>query len=185
MPNHHQLTGIYVKNHIKIIYMKRPAQLFMVLLCLVTSMYSCSKTGATGATGATGTANVMYSNWSNLNMSFNTSDSAYEQTITADSLTQAVLDSGLVLSYIKYTSTAGATQVESADTYMEEVLALKSIKLYSYNYDFTGVPFRYILIHGGANLGNRSAASSVLLQGHTREEWKSMSYDQVIAALEK
>jgi len=165
--------------------MKRSAQLFVVLVCFVTGMYSCSKTGATGATGATGTANVLYSNWSNLSMSFNSSDSAYEQTITADSLTQAVLDSGLVLSYIKYTNTAGATQVENANTYMEDVLALKSIKLYSYTFDFTGVPFRYIIIHGGSSIGDRSSASSALLQGHTREEWKSMSYDQVIAWLQK
>lgn len=163
--------------------MKRSVQLFIVLSGFIIGLYSCSKTGATGATGATGTANVMYSKWNNLNMSYNSSDSAYEQTITADSLTQAVLDSGLVLSYIKYTNSSGATQVESASTYMEEVLALKSIKLYSYIYDFTGVPFRYIIIHGGTSIGNRSSASSTLIQGHTREEWKSMPYEQVTALL--
>jgi len=165
--------------------MKRLAQVFIILSGFIIGLYGCSKTGATGATGATGTANVMYSNWNNLNMSFNSSDSAYEQTITVDSLTQAVLDSGLVLSYIKYTNTAGETQVENTSTYMEDVLALKSIKLYSYTYDFTGVPFRYIIIHGGTNIANRSSASSTLIQGHTREEWKSMRYEQVTALLGK
>jgi hypothetical protein len=163
--------------------MKRLAPLFIIISGCIIGLYSCSKTGATGAAGATGTANVMYSNWNNLSMSFNSSDSAYEQTIAADSLTQAVLDSGLVLSYIKYTNAAGQTQVENTDTYMEEVLGLKSIKLYSYAYDFTGVPFRYIIIHGGTDIGNRSSASSALIQGHTRREWKSMSYEQVTVLL--
>jgi hypothetical protein len=91
------------------------------------------------------------------------------------------LDSGLILIYIKYTSAAGDTQVESAGTYMEAVFGLKNIKLYSYNYDFTGVRFRYIIIHGGSSIANRTSASSGLIQGYTREEWKLMSYEQVTA----
>ena len=161
--------------------MSRSVKSLSVLLLLVTVTYSCTKTGATGATG---TANVQYSSWTNLNMTYNTADSMYEQTITADSITQAVLDSGLVLSYIKYTNTAGATQVESASTFMREILGLKSIALYSYYYDFTDVPYRYIIIHGGSGAGNRlPATSQLLIQGHTKEEWQSMSYGQVTALM--
>ncbi|MFT3935050.1 MAG: hypothetical protein QM726_15595 [Chitinophagaceae bacterium] len=157
----------------------------ILLLSAIIGLNSCTKTGATGATGATGTANVMYSNWANLRMTYNGDDSAYEQTIAADSITQAVLDSGLVLCYIKYTNSSGATQVESASTYMEDVLALNSIQLYSYVYDFTGVPFRYIIIHGGTNVGSRLSSTASLIQGHTAAEWKAMTYDQVIAALKE
>lgn len=164
--------------------MSRSVKFLSVLLLLATVIYSCTKTGATGANGATGTANVQYSNWTNLNMTYNTADSMYEQTITADSITQAVLDSGLVLSYIKYTNAAGATQVESAGTFMREILGLKSIALHSYYYDFTDVPYRYIIIHGGSGAGNRlQAATQLLIQGHTKEEWQAMSYEQVTALL--
>src|SRR5450631_636369 len=97
--------------------------LLAALLFTLAALYSCSKTktGATGARGAVGTANVMYSSWNALKMTYNSTDTAYEQTITADSITQAVLDSGLVLCYIKYVNSSNQTQVESADTYMEEV----------------------------------------------------------------
>ena len=151
------------------------SKLLLVAACvMIAGLYSCSKTGATGATGpagTNGTANVMYSSWASLTMSFNSTDSAYEQTITADSITQAVLDSGLVLSYIKYTNSSGQIQVENASNYIEEVYGLKSITLYSYTYDFTGTPFRYIIIHGGAGLtSGRLSTSSTLLQGYTKEE---------------
>ena len=164
--------------------MSRSVKIFSVLVLLAATTYSCTKTGATGATGATGTANVLYSAWAPLSMTYNEADSMYEQTIQADSLTQAVLDSGLVLSYIKYTNTAGATQVESAGTFMREILGLKSIALYSYYYDLTDVPYRYIIIHGGAAAGNRLAAGTQpLLQGHTKEEWQAMRYEQVVSLL--
>lgn len=166
--------------------MKKKSRFAIIVLVLVMVVTACTKkgdTGATGATGAKGTANVMYSSWASLKMSYNSTDSAYEQTITADSITQAVLDSGLVLTYIKYTNTAGQTQVESADTYMQTVLGLKSIQLYSYLYDLTGVPFRYIVVQGGTPIGGRVAAGADLVQGYTREEWKAMSYQQVLDRL--
>jgi hypothetical protein len=168
----------------KSICMNQSKLFLAALFAIVTGLYSCSKTGNTGATGATGTANVLYSNWSALNMTYNLTDSAYEQTITADSVTQAVLDSGLVLCYIKYTNAASQTQVESADSSMETVLGVKSITLYSYTYNFTGTDFRYIVVHGGVNINGRSAAPSATIRGYTKAEWKAMSYDKVVAVLE-
>ncbi len=159
------------------------AALVLSLIVIITSCTKKGDPGATGATGAKGTANVMYSSWASLKMSYNSTDSAYEQSITADSITQSVLDSGLVLTYIKYTNSAGQTQVESADTYMETVLGLKSIQLYSYVYDLTGVPFRYIVVQGGTPLGGRLAAGNSLIQGFTKEEWKAMTYEVVLERL--
>lgn len=164
--------------------MKQASRLMFIYLILLILASGCTKKGDTGATGAKGTANVMYSSWASLKMSYNSTDSAYEQTITADSITQSVLDSGLVLTYIKYTNSAGQTQVENADTYMETVLGLKSIQLYSYVCDLTGVPFRYIVIQGGTALsGGRLAAGTDLVQGFTRAEWKAMPYEQVLSKL--
>ncbi len=167
--------------------MSRSKLLFLAVSVMIAGFYSCTKTGATGATGpagTNGTANVMYSGWASLSMSFNPTDSAYEQTIAADSITQAVLDSGLVLSYINYTNSSGQMQVENASNYVEEVYGLKTITLYSYTYDFTGTPFRYIIIHGGAGIASgRLSTSSALLQGYTKEEWKAMTYEKVTALL--
>lgn len=163
--------------------MNRVKGICIAMALLLAGLYGCTKkgdTGAAGATGATGTANVMYSGWQTLNMSFNADDSAYEQTIVADSITQAVLDSGLVLSYIKYTNASNVQQVESASTYMQEILSLKAINLYSYYYDLSGVPFRYIVVKGGAAINGRLSNT---LQGYTKEAWKAMSYDEVVSIL--
>lgn len=163
--------------------MKQKSRFMFFAVLFVVFITACTKKGDTGATGAKGTANVMYSSWASLKMSYNSTDSAYEQTITADSITQSVLDSGLVLTYIKYTNSAGQSRVESADTYMQTVLGLKSIQLYSYVYDLTGVPFRYIVVQGGTPLGGRLAAGSDLIQGFTKAQWKAMTYEEVLGRL--
>jgi len=158
-------------------------KIFIALVFIMSALFSCTKKGDTGAAGATGTANVMYTSWSPLSMTYNSTDSAYEQTITADSITQAVLDSGLVLSYIKYTNSSSQVQVENAGNYMEEVYGLQSINLYSYGYDYTGVSFRYVIIHGGSNITGRLADTSTLIRGYTKKEWQAMPYDKVMALL--
>ncbi len=164
--------------------MSRTKVVFVAVLFIVAGLYGCSKNGNTGATGATGTANVLYSSWNALSMTFNSTDSAYEQNITADSITQAVLDSGLVLSYIKYTNAANQPQVENAGNYMEEVYGVQNIQLYSYTYDYTGIAFRYIVIHGGTSIAGRlSGSSSTLINGYTKAQWQAMSYDKVISLL--
>ncbi len=80
------------------------------LLALVTivtfGITSCSKTGDTGPagpTGPTGPDSVFSSAWIVLAPSGyinDNSDSAYEQTIPAASITKAILDSGVILSYV-------------------------------------------------------------------------------------
>jgi len=154
---------------------------------MVAGLYSCSKeAGATGATGATGTANVMHSGWTTLRMSYNSTDSAYEQTLAADSITQAVLDSGVVIGYIEYTNSASQTQVENASSYMEEVFGVGSVHLYSAYYDLTGANYRYIIIPGGgAMVAGRSANAANTIQGYTKAQWQAMTYEQVMALLKK
>ena len=166
--------------------MSRLKGVLMAVSFAIAALYGCSKTGNTGATGATGTANVMYSTWAVLSMTYNAGDSTFEQTIAADSITQAVLDSGIVLSYIKYSNSSNEVQVENAANYMEEVYGLKSISLYSSNYDYTGVSFRYVVVHGGTGISSgRLSAASNLLQGYTKAEWQSMPYKKAMAILGK
>src|SRR5947209_15618036 len=83
---------------------------------------ACKKgdTGPAGAQGPAGTANVKYSSWNQLSMTDVFADSSYEQTIKADSITQAILDSGVVVTYMKYTDpSTQVTNVVNAENYMD------------------------------------------------------------------
>jgi hypothetical protein len=150
----------------------------------LVSIQGCSK-GSTGATGANGTANVQYSSWAALAMTYSAADSAYKETIAADSVSQAVLDSGIVLCYIKYTNTAGQLQVENASVYIEIVLGVKTITLYSYTYNYTGVNFRYVIIPGGTKINGRTIADATTIQGYTKAQWQAMPYDSVMKLIGK
>jgi len=163
--------------------MRKSKLLLAAMLFMVAGFYSCTKEGTTGATGATGTANVMYSNWAALRMTYNSTYTEYDQTIQADSITQGILDSGLVLSYLKIES-GGQSLVVNAGIYMQEILSVGAIDLYS-SVDFTGSYYRYIIIPAGVNISGRVASSSNTIRGYTKEEWKAMSYEQVEALLDK
>lgn len=73
-------------------------------------LVSCSKTGDTGPAGPAGTANVMYSNWVNTNPWVPSTTSAgygkrtYYFDLAAQQVTQAVIDGGTVLVYVKFIS---------------------------------------------------------------------------------
>ena len=149
-----------------------------VILCSSLIFISCKKgdTGPAGAQGPAGTANVKYSSWNELSMSFVFSDSLYEQTIKADSITQGVLDSGVVMTYMKYVNSSNQTTVVNAETYMGVEFNLGKINLYS-NYDFSGFSFRYVIIPGGVKAGQRSGSA---ISGYTKEQLKNMSYEHVL-----
>ncbi|MBD0367308.1 MAG: hypothetical protein ICV53_14545, partial [Flavisolibacter sp.] len=102
--------------------------------------------------------------------------------IKADSLTQAVLDSGTVLTYIKITNTTTNTaSIVNADKYMDIIFSVGNIGLYSY-YNFTGLQFRYIIIPGGVRAGRLAAG---VLQTYTKEQLRAMSYEEVMQLLER
>ena len=151
--------------------------IFIVSLGAVLCI-SCNKdnTVVTGPTGATGRANVKYSGWNTLSMQFSSGDSLYEQTIKVDSLTQPILDSGIVLTYLK--SNSSPTQIVNANAYMDEVYSVGSINLYS-SYDYSGFSYRYIIIPGGVSIKNARVAASAL-QIYTKKQPKEMSYEDVI-----
>jgi hypothetical protein len=165
--------------------MSKTKSVLAAIIIVSSIIYGCSKpsNGSPGATGAKGTANVMYSSWSSLAMTYNTTDSAYEQTIVANAITQPILDSGMVLCYIKYSGSSNQVQVENANAYMETVFGLNSIALYSYVYDFTGISFRYIVVPGGVPITGRTAYTPGNIQGYTRAQWNAMPYEKAIAII--
>src|SRR5437588_3703553 len=88
-----------------------------ILLLSSLLFFSCKKgdtgpAGPAGPRGVAGSPNVKYSSWQTLNMTFSTTDSIYEETIKIDSLTKPILDSGVILTYLKYTDpNTGVTQI--------------------------------------------------------------------------
>lgn len=155
----------------------------LLLLCLLVGCIgymSCSKDGTAGPKGDPGTANVIHSPWINLNLAFDKTDSIYYQTITAPGITQNILDSGVVLSYLGISSNGQTTVVNAATYFQEEDYNVGSITLYSY-YAYTGVQYRYVIIPGGV-AGGRSKG---LLSSYTKKDLEAMPYDDVIALLKR
>lgn len=167
--------------------MQKSGLISSVLLLSVVLFFSCSKgdTGPAGTNGTNGNANVIYSGWNNLAMNLlaSTPDSVYGQDITADSLTQSIIDSGVVLTYIKIVDPdTRQISIVNAGSYMEEFFSAKTISLYS-SYNFSGLGFRYVLIPGGTKSGRVTASGISIIQGYTKEQWQAMKYEQVIALL--
>jgi hypothetical protein len=137
----------------------------------------CKKgdTGPAGAQGPKGTANVQYSNWLPLSMHFSTADSLFEQTIKADSLTQGIIDSGLVLTYLKYTDpNTNETTLVNAENYLQETFTPGNIELFA-GFDFSGINFRYMLIPGGLKVGRLSGNPHL-----SRDIRKTITYEEAL-----
>jgi hypothetical protein len=117
--------------------------------------------GVAGAQGQPGTANVIYSNW--ISSTFTASGTNYTATISAPSITQAVLDSADIRLYWKefnrvlslpYAQTLGGV------TYtIHQRFYVGKIELVA-NYALSTQEFRYIIIPGGTKAGRRSANES-------------------------
>lgn len=155
---------------------KRNFTALFVLACTVF-YFGCQKgdTGPAGAKGAPGSANVQYSSWTPLAMTFNFSDSLYEQTLRADSLTQRIIDSGIVITYLKFTDpSTQATTIVNAGTYMEEDFSVGQIKLYS-QYNFSSYNYRYVLIPGGVKVGRMSSGQII-----SKSNAKNVSYEDAM-----
>ncbi len=147
-----------------------------IALLAVASFSSCSKgpKGDTGTTGPAGPDSVFSSAWAVLSMTFNTTDSAYEETITAATITQPILDSGVILTYIHYIDNNGNDNYEPATDYMSTTFLVGQIELFS-NINFTNLAeFRYVTIPG-ALIGTTSSPFAGLTIGQV----KALSYQQV------
>jgi hypothetical protein len=162
-------------------------KLFSILCAFVAiAMIGCSKgttgpKGDTGATGASGSDSVLHSAWITLNMTQqvdNSNDTFYFQSIAASALTSAILNNGVVLSYVGLLPSSGSTDttvVNASDIsvytgyYLTQDLSPQLIELYS-GIDFSGELYRYVIIPSSA------LTTGIGGKVYTKAELKAMTY---------
>lgn len=170
--------------------MKKIKLFSLPALAVVIGLYSCSKgdTGATGAKGPAGPDSVYYSTWTTIAFTgaYADGDSSYGQVIPAANLTEGILDSGVVLSYIGQQGSGGFTDVAPVSEFgLFEDYEVGSIT-YSTSPTSEGgigtsengyLALRYVLIPGSV------LATSSTFKSLTKAQIKSMSYNSVLSAL--
>jgi hypothetical protein len=161
--------------------MKQFRSLFCVAAAIVIGLTSCSKSGGTGPVGPAGPAgpdSVIYSAWIPLNTTFSTTDSLFEGTVSASSITAGILDSGVILTYINFSQTSAADiqPVSALNYFISEDYSVGQINILS-TQDLTGLPYRYVIIPGSKIAGNSAASRKI--NGYTTAELKAMSLAQV------
>jgi hypothetical protein len=173
-------------------------KLFLVGCLLVSiTIVSCSKgpagpAGATGATGAAGaggaagaqgpagangTDSVLHSSWITLNVTIDTftnmgqPDSIFFDTLTAPAITQAVLDSGVILSYVQnlFNNDGSIVNVLDYSGYLEVTYKVDEIDI-SVLSDISGAQFRYVVIPGSI------LTQSVSFKNYTKQQIRSMDF---------
>ena len=157
------------------------------ILCSVVAIaaLSCSKgsTGPQGPQGPAGPDSVIYSNWVSLNTPYNTTDSAYEETISASSITQGILNSGLIISYFDIPDNNGNDQVfttSSVGLVVSETYSVGQVFLFS-SVDLTGIMYRYVIVPGSVQAGNVVSGPA---KGMTLKQLQGMSYADLQKLLE-
>jgi hypothetical protein len=162
--------------------MKNFRSLLAAAVILITGMISCSKgdTGPAGPAGPAGPDSVAYSSWTPLALTYVPADTLFEQVINAPAITKAILDSGVVLSYVNFLEqngtyhivpTAGLTGIGIFEDFAVGQINIESIQ------DFSTLPYRYVVIPGSLKTGN--SASTQKVKGYTIQELKAMPYEQV------
>ncbi|HTQ26606.1 MAG TPA: hypothetical protein VMI35_00685 [Puia sp.] len=165
-------------------------KLFLVLLSpVVLGMIGCSKgsTGPAGPQGPAGPDSVIHSAWIQLNMTAyldNYNDTFYYQAISAPAITQGVLDSGIILTYLDVPDpNTGADNLVSAAVYIQEYYALDSIFLYSFagggatsGVDYSGLSYRYVVVQGTIKDGTIASGPA---KGLTLKQLQNMTYAAV------
>jgi hypothetical protein len=142
----------------------------IVIFVGAMTMTSCTKNNTTKVT----TDSVYSSNWITLAMTYNTTDTAYEQTFTNSGVTQNVVNEGIVLGYLGYVASAGDTVAEIASDYqLYTVFSVNTILLQSFVGDYSGALYRYVVVPGGVLTTTKL----------TPKELKSMSYTEVTKLL--
>lgn len=158
--------------------------------------------GPTGPTGPAGTANVIYSSWfAPATWAAETNWGVAERTYTMSTtaLTQAIIDNGVVLVYIRFIGFSPAinqlpvTIPDQNKSYLFRAQA-GSVKAVYYTTNNTAVDpgvipsgnnVRYILIPGGVAGRNAGGEKTVDINGrsYTESQLKNMSYGDVCSLL--
>ena len=160
--------------------MKNFRILLAAAIILLIGMISCSKgsTGPAGPAGPAGPDSVIYSPWTPLALTYVAKDTLFEQTISAPSITKAILDSGVILSYVNFQDssgiyhvipTAGLVTIGIFEDFAVGQINIESVQNYS------TLPYRYVVIPGS----KKANSSTQKVKGYTIEELKAMPYEQV------
>jgi hypothetical protein len=162
--------------------MKNFRSLLIAAAILMTGIISCSKgsTGPAGPAGPAGPDSVTYSAWTPLALTYVPADTLFEQSIAAPSITKAILDSGIVLSYVNLEEQNGTYHVIPTSALtgggIFEDFGVGQINIQSVQ-DYSTLPYRYVTIPGSLKTGN--SASTQKVKGYTIQELKAMPYEQV------
>ena len=148
-------------------------RLSVLVLSISLVVSACSKPsdgkdGAAGATGPAGTANVIYSPWTDVTFTLNTTDSFYYATLAAPKLVDSILQKGTVMTYVNL-NTAASPAIFSLPYFdggviIQSYYTAAKINMWS-NYGGVSTTtsggskvqqYRYVIIPGGVTTG-RSA----------------------------
>jgi hypothetical protein len=158
-------------------------KLFSFVFCgIALAIVGCSKgsAGPAGPAGPPGPDSVVHSKWITLSMALNVgtaNDTFYTQTIVAPAITQKILDSGIVLTYLGFVDNNSITNVAIASPYFfNEIFTPGSISLLSFS-NYTGTDYRYVVVPGTVVAGNITSGPA---KGLTKQQLKDMSYQAVI-----
>ncbi|HLY70948.1 MAG TPA: hypothetical protein VKR53_14545 [Puia sp.] len=174
--------------------MKNLKLLLVGCLAISVAMISCSKgpagpagaTGATGAAGANGsngtngtngTDSVLHSPWITLTTTVDTftnngsPDSIFLDTLVTPAITQAVLDSGVILSYVQnlFNNDGSIVNVLDYAGYLEVTYRLGEIDVAVLS-DITGAQFRYVIIPGAI------LTQSATFKNYTKQQIRSLDF---------
>jgi hypothetical protein len=173
--------------------MKKFSQLTLAGAVLVLmALASCSKgsNGATGATGPAGPDSVYYSGWTTLDFTGSTDgngDSLYGQSISCGNLTQGILDSGLIISYVGVLGTnEDYVDVEPTVNYdIFDDYEVGVISFFSYptsdggigTEENSAVALRFVIIPGAV------LTSTTAFQGMSKAQITTLSYEKMSTIL--
>jgi hypothetical protein len=153
-------------------------KLFLLGLAFFGSatMISCSKSN--NSTPAA--SNVLYSKWTLLNMPFvgldNNNDSTFEEVYPASGITSAVIDRGVVITYILFGVTnTGDSLIQNADGILTPYLSIGSLDLFTIG-NYNGDYFRYVIIPGGTATSGISSP----VKGYSVAQLKALPYAEAM-----
>jgi len=149
----------------------------LALSAIYIAMTGCKK-GDTGPQGPAGPDSVSYSKWTALAMTDKGRDKdttsptygleIYEQIIAAPAITSAIINKGMILTYMQSKDAHGDTIVVNAENLLSEVFHIGKIDAQSAGVNYSGINFRYVVIPG--NILTTKYA------GLTPQQIKSMNY---------
>jgi hypothetical protein len=159
--------------------MKNSRLVLILSTVIILVMLSCSKKGDVGPVGPPGPDSVSTSAWISLTMADTTiaSTTYYFEEIAASGITQRILDSGLVLSYLQYIDPTLGTQIFNASEAVNVTYGVGNVEVVS-STDYTGVfDFRYVVVPGTLTIGNSIISGPA--KGLTKSELENMNFSDV------